>query len=343
MHYGVNGVSQLEKYSGKAKDIILLENEQVKVIYRNSISAFDGVKTEELEDKGKVNCLTSSKIFEILNNYGFSTHYMSKINENEHLCKHVRILPVEVVCRNISAGSFCRRYGFDEGIEFDTPIIEFFVKDDEYHDPLITESAAIQMKLISQEDATLMEAITRSVNEVLLKVFESISLKLVDFKLEFGKTKDGELLIADEISADTMRLWEMKTGEKKDKDRYRQDLGDVIAHYKDILQRLETIENIPKFYPASTSQIVIRLRKSVLDPAGEVTYRSLMRKGYDNIETVRLGKSAEILFSEVPSSKLQGKLEEISEKILSNPLIEDFSISIRHKNSDTELNLISEE
>ncbi|MBY9001079.1 MAG: phosphoribosylaminoimidazolesuccinocarboxamide synthase [Candidatus Heimdallarchaeota archaeon] len=317
-------------WSGKAKDVLVLENEKVQINFRDSISAFDGVKKEELVDKGKTNCLTSVKLFELLNNYGFETHFISQINDTQILCEYVEILPVEVVCRNISAGSFCRRYGYEEGLVFDQPLVEFFVKDDAHHDPLITQAVAVQMKLISKMDAILMEAITRAVNEILVKVFGLISLQLVDFKLEFGRSKSGQLLLADEISLDTMRLWEKKTGEKKDKDRYRQDLGDVIVHYKNILDRLSNIKKLPDYNPISTARVIIKLKKSVLDPAGEVTFRSLSRKGYQNIDNVRLGKSAEIIFNAVPTSTIQLELEAISEKILSNPLIEDFEFKIQH-------------
>lgn len=330
-------------YSGKAKDVVVLNDKEVQIIFRDSISAFDGVKKEELAEKGIINCLTSVKLFEILDEYGFNTHFISKISDSKLLCKKVTILPVEVVCRNISAGSFCRRYGFEEGIKFKQPLIEFFVKDDEHHDPLITESVAVQMKLITDNEAILMEAITRAVNEVLLKIFDLISLQLVDFKLEFGRTTEGQLLLADEISADTMRLWEKKTGEKKDKDRYRQELGDVIVHYKDILDRLNSIQKLPNYKPLSTARVIIKLRKSVLDPAGEVTFRSLSRKGFKRIESVRLGKSAEIAFNAVPSSELQTEIEEISAKILSNPLIEDFDLTIRHHLEKSEKEHVKEE
>ncbi len=330
-------------YSGKAKDVIVLNDGEVQINFRDSISAFDGVKKEELAEKGITNCLTSVKLFEILNDYGFNTHFISKINDSQLLCKKVTILPVEVICRNISAGSFCKRYGFEEGIKFKQPLIEFFVKDDEHHDPLITESVAVQMKLITKDEAILLEAITRAVNEILLKIFDLISLQLVDFKLEFGRTTEGQLLLADEISADTMRLWEKKTGEKKDKDRYRQDLGDVIVHYKDILERLNSIQKLPEYKPLSTVQVIIKLRKSVLDPAGEVIFRSLSRKGFKRIESVRLGKSAEIVFNTVPSSDLQSEIEEISEKILSNPLIEDFELKIQHHSEKSEKEHFQEE
>ena len=324
-------------YSGKAKDVIEVDEDSVKIVFRDSISAFNGIKKEELSNKGKVNCLTSSKLFKILNEYGFETHFIKKISEIELLCKKVEILPIEVVCRNISAGSFCKRYGFERGIEFKLPLIEFFVKDDELHDPLITPEVAINLGMIEKEEAILIEAVTRAVNETLKKIFNSISLTLVDFKLEFGKTSDGKIVIADEISADTMRLWEIKTGEIKDKDRYRQDLGDVMAHYEDILKRLEKITSLPCLDLKSSVRVIIRLKDSVLDPAGEVTLRSLRRKKYENIEDVRLGKSSFLLFSEVPSSALQEKLEEISKNILSNPLIENHTFEIHFETEKTQV------
>jgi phosphoribosylaminoimidazole-succinocarboxamide synthase len=320
-------------YSGKAKDVIEIDEDRVKIVFRDSISAFDGIKKEELTDKGRINCLTSTKLFEILNEYGFETHFIKKISDTELICKRVEILPVEVVCRNYSAGSLCKRYGLEKGIKFDIPLIEFFVKDDELHDPLIASDVAINLQMIERKEAILLEAITRAVNEALRKIFESISLVLVDFKLEFGKTVDGRIVIADEISADTMRLWEKESGEIKDKDRYRQDLGDVIIHYKDIQERLEQIKSLPPLDLKSSVRVIIKLKDSVLDPAGEVTLRSLKRKEFKNIEDVRLGKSSFLLFSETPSFALQEKIEKISRDILSNPLIENHSYEI-HFGSD---------
>ena len=315
-------------YSGKAKDVSLLEDNKVRITFRDSISAFDGLKKEELNEKGTINCKTSSILFELLNGYGFATHYLSQLNDTEMICKKVEIRPVEVVCRNITAGSFCKRYGVEKGIEFDNPIIEFFLKDDELHDPLVAKEIAIQLGWMTKEESIIMEATTRAVNKVLSEIFKIISLKLVDFKLEFGRTNEGDLVIADEISADTLRLWEIQTGEIKDKDRYRQDLGGVITHYKDILHRLENIEKFPEIQFKAVAEITIELKKSVLDPAGEVTLRSLKRKGYQGVEDVRLGKSAKISFSLTPSPNLHKDIKEISETILSNPLIENYSFDV---------------
>jgi len=320
-------------YSGKAKDVIEIDEDNVKIVFRDSISAFDGIKKEELPNKGKCNCLISIKIFEILKEYGFETHYLKKLSDTEILCQRVKILPVEVVCRNFSAGSFCRRYGFEKGREFREPVIEFFIKDDDLHDPLITKDVAVNIGLIEKKEAILMEAITRAVNETLKEVFNSLNITLVDFKLEFGKTADGRILIADEISADTMRLWEKDTGEIKDKDRYRQDLGDVIFHYEDVQKRLEKLKTLPVLGLASSIQVIVKLKDSVLDPAGEVLLRTLRRKGYEHVQNARLGKSIFLSFSEVPSSNLQKQIENVSKNILSNPLIENFTFEISFENN----------
>ena len=318
----------LEKYSGKAKDIELLTEKEVKVHFRDSISAFDGEKIAELLKKGEINCSTSAKLFEILNYYGIETHYIEKISNQDLLCEKVEIIPVEIVCRNVAAGSFCRRYGVEQGIRFEQPIVEFFLKDDKLHDPLVTEEVAILMKWLTKDESTIMKSVTLAVNDILRDIFNLISLELVDFKLEFGKNSQGKLIVADEISADTMRLWELKTGEIKDKDRYRKDLGCVIDHYQDILERLEKIEDYPKLDLNTKADVWISLKESVLDPAGAVTLRSLKRNEYTNVKTVRLGKNASIEYSSVPSDSLYTLTKELSTKILSNPLIEQTKISM---------------
>jgi phosphoribosylaminoimidazole-succinocarboxamide synthase len=326
----------LALYSGKAKDVTILEDNKVKITYRDSISAFDGIKKDELSRKGETNCQTSSILFDILNRYGFPTHFIEQLNDTQHICKKVDVIPVEIVCRNYAAGSFCKRYGTEKGYKFSKPVIEFFLKDDDLHDPLVNREVAIQMGWCNEKETKLMEAITLAVNKVLIKIFDLISLTLVDFKLEFGKSDDGTILIADEISADTMRLWDLDTGEIKDKDRYRKDLGAVIESYEDILNRLKSIKDLPEIPLSTQASVRIELKKTVLDPAGEVTFRSLKRNQYEGIATVRLGKNAILYFNQIPSSNLQSSIEEISEKILSNPLIEDYSLNIEFNQLEDE-------
>lgn len=317
----------LEKlYSGKAKDVITLGGEKVKIVFRNSISAFDGVKVDELKGKGEANCKISKLLFEILNHYGIETHYLKQESKNELICKKVEIIPVESVCRNITAGSFCRRYGVEKGIPFEKPIVELFYKNDELHDPLVTEEVAISLGWINEKENIIIKAVTLAVNYILVAVFKKIGLTLVDFKLEFGRTKDGKLILADEISADTMRLWEENSGEIKDKDRYRKDLGSVVDHYNDIAFRLEQIKELPKIKLKTKVRVTIDLKVSVLDPAGDITIRSLLRLGYKQVSKVNIGKSIVISFTSVPGSKLWDVTETISNEILANPLIETYSI-----------------
>ena len=316
-------------YSGKAKDVIELGQGRVRIKFRDSISAFDGVKKDDLTDKGKTNCKISAKLFAVLEKYGLPTHYLEQDGENALICKKVKIFPVEVVCRNIAAGSFCRRYGVEEGFTFSKPIIEFFVKDDAHHDPLIDESVAIVMNLITQKEALFLRNLTIAVNTILTSIFDSIGLTLVDFKLEFGKTDDGQIVIADEISPDTMRLWEKETGEIKDKDRYRKDLGDVISHYKDIYKRLLELKELPRISFRTLAKVDIQLKDAVLDSAGEVTLRSLKRLGLNIVSNVRLGKIAKIEFTIPPSSNLYATIQQISQDILSNPLIENYDIDFK--------------
>jgi phosphoribosylaminoimidazole-succinocarboxamide synthase len=208
--------------------------------------------------------------------------------------------------------------------------VEFFLKEDKLHDPLVTEEIAILMNWLTPEDAIIMKSVTLAVNHILRTVFRVLSLELVDFKLEFGRNHESKVIIADEISADTMRLWEIKTGEIKDKDRYRKDMGDVILHYQDILSRLMSIKDLPELDHNTKVNVKISLKESVLDPAGAVTLRSLQRNEYEDVKTVRLGKNASIDYSKVPSDSLFEKTKEISQKILSNPLIEQSEITMNY-------------
>lgn len=315
-------------FSGKAKDVQIYENNKIKLIFRDSISAFDGEKKDNLQGKGEVNCRMSAKLFEILNGYGIHTHYHSMLDNNTLICDKVEIIPVEIVCRNVTAGSFCKRYGIEKGLELSPPVIEFFYKDDELHDPLVTQDVAIQLGWMIKEEAMLMEAITRAVNTILAELFDMVSLQLVDFKLEFGRTHDGRIIIADEISGDSMRLWDKETGEIKDKDRYRKGMGDVIQHYNDVYDKLSKLSKLPDLSLSTKARVIVKLKKTVLDPAGEVTLRSLNRMNYQEINNARLGKHVFVNCLTAPSSELLKNIRDMSEKLFSNPLIEDYFIDL---------------
>ena len=226
-------------YEGKAKKIFKTDDENEFVVYyKDDATAFNGEKKAEIFSKGILNNKISSIIFEKLEKEGIKTHYIKNISEREMLVKKVDILLIEVIVRNITAGSFCKRLGVKEGVVLDEPIFELCYKNDEYSDPLINEDHAVAMKLATREEISHIKNETLKINEVMKKFFLDMNLKLVDFKLEFGKDNDGNIILADEISPDTCRLWDKDTNEKLDKDRFRRDLGDLVKAYEEVLSRM---------------------------------------------------------------------------------------------------------
>lgn len=226
-------------YEGKAKRVFKGENEnEVVIFYKDDATAFNNLKKGTIENKGIVN----SKITEILYGYlekaGIKTHLLKVIDERTHLCQRVSIIPLEVIVRNIMAGSGSKRLGIEEGSSLNSPIIEICYKKDELNDPLINDYQAISLGLATREDLDEIYRETLKINELLQEFFKKCNLTLVDFKIEFGKNSKGEIILADEISPDTCRLWDMSTGQKMDKDRFRRDLGNVEEAYLAVLQRV---------------------------------------------------------------------------------------------------------
>ncbi|HIQ49550.1 MAG TPA: phosphoribosylaminoimidazolesuccinocarboxamide synthase [Aquifex aeolicus] len=227
-------------YEGKAK-IVYETHEHDKLVleFKDTASAFDGLKKEVIKGKGNLNAEISSVIFEILENQSIKTHYIKKLSDNEMLVWKAEPFPVEVVVRNLAAGSLVKRYGIKEGTPLEPPLVEFFMKSDELHDPMVCIN---HIKLLNLAPADLipeMEKIALKVNDILKKFFAEKGILLVDFKLEFGRLPDGSIAIIDEISPDSMRLWDKSTGEKLDKDRFRFDLGDLLEGYKKVLSKLK--------------------------------------------------------------------------------------------------------
>lgn len=226
-------------YEGKAKKIFSTENENEFVVYyKDDATAFNGEKKAEIASKGILNNKISSIMFEELAKEGIESHFIKSLSDREMLVKKVEILPLEVIVRNITAGSFCKRYGVEEGIVLDKPIFEMSYKNDEFGDPLLNDDHAVALKLATQEEIDFLRTQTLKINEIMKKFFLKMDLKLVDFKLEFGKDVDGNIILADEISPDTCRLWDVNTNEKLDKDRFRRDLGDLVQGYEEVLARL---------------------------------------------------------------------------------------------------------
>ncbi len=226
-------------YEGKAKIVYLTDDPDKLILhFKDTATAFDGVKRAELKGKGALNNTISSLIFEILHKKGIKTHFIEKLSNNEMLVWRAERFPVEVVVRNIAAGSVVKRLGFKEGEVFRKPLVELFYKNDELHDPLVCEEHVELMNLAPIEFLHQMKETALKVNDVLREFFSQQGIKLVDFKLEFGRLPDGSVGIVDEISPDSMRLWDAKTGEKLDKDRFRFDLGDLLEGYRKILKRI---------------------------------------------------------------------------------------------------------
>ncbi|MER2237528.1 MAG: phosphoribosylaminoimidazolesuccinocarboxamide synthase, partial [Psychrobacillus sp.] len=215
-------------YEGKAKRLYATENEEVLyVTYKDSATAFNGEKKAEINGKGILNNKITTILFEQLKKYGIESHFIEQLSENDQLVKKVEIIPLEVVVRNIAAGSLSKRLGLEEGTLLKHPIVEFYLKDDELGDPLLTNAHLDLLEIASSEEIDTLQTMALKVNQVLLPIFSDIGVTLVDFKLEFGKTADGSILLADEISPDTCRLWDKETNQKLDKDVFRRNLGSL--------------------------------------------------------------------------------------------------------------------
>ena len=226
-------------YEGKAKKVYATDDPEVVIVsYKDDATAFNGLKKGTITGKGAINNRMTNNLMRRLEEKGVPTHYVEELNDRETAVKKVSIVPLEVIVRNISAGSFAKRYGVEEGIVFDEPTFEFSYKNDDLGDPLLNTSHALALKLATKEEIALIRKYTMMVNDLLKGFMKEIGIDLVDFKLEFGKTADGTIVLADEISPDTCRFWDSKTGEKLDKDRFRRDLGNVEGAYQEMARRL---------------------------------------------------------------------------------------------------------
>ena len=227
-------------YEGKAKKIYATsEDDKVIVYYKDDATAFNGEKKGQIEDKGELNNAITSAIFELLNEKGIKTHFIKKLNDREQLCKKVEIVPLEVIVRNVAAGSMAKRLGLEEGFELKTTVFELSYKDDSLGDPLINDYHAVGIGATTFEELNQIYDMTAKINDILKEFFLKQNIKLIDFKLEFGRY-NGEIVLADEISPDTCRFWDATTNEKLDKDRFRRDLGNVRDAYVEILKRINS-------------------------------------------------------------------------------------------------------
>lgn len=229
-------------HEGKAKKVFLTENSDLVIQeFKDDATAFNNKKKGTISNKGIVNNAISCKLFTYLDDNGVPTHFVEKLSDRDMLCKYLDIIMVEVVARNVAAGSLVRRYGFEEGTKLEKPIIELYLKDDDLDDPLMNESHAVALGLASYEELETLKEQAAKINTLMKSFFAERKLNLVDFKLEFGRHK-GEIFLGDEISPDTCRFWDLDTGEKMDKDRFRFDLGGVEDAYSEVEKRVLDLE-----------------------------------------------------------------------------------------------------
>ncbi len=228
-----------QMYEGKAKKVFATDDPNLCIVsYKDDATAFNGKKKGTIEGKGVVNNRMSNFMFQLMEKHGIPTHFVKELNDRETLVKKVTIVPLEVIMRNKAAGSMAKRLGLEEGKELLCPVLEFSYKCDELDDPMVNESHILAAGFATKEDLDTISSMSRKINEIMCEFFASVGVELIDFKLEFGRTADGQIVLADEISPDPCRFWDINTHEKLDKDRFRRDLGGVEEAYAEMMKRI---------------------------------------------------------------------------------------------------------
>lgn len=324
-------------YEGKAKRVYASDDPELLVVeFKDDATAFNAQKRGTIEGKGAINNEVSERLFAVLAAAGVPTHLVGRSSATEQIVRRVEIVPLEVVVRNRAAGSFAQRYGVEEGVPLDPIVVEWCYKNDDLGDPPLNDAAAVALGLADEVELGTMFELATVVNETLGTYFDSLGLDLVDFKLEFGRLPDGSLVLADEISGDTVRLWDHSSGEKLDKDRFRRDLGGVVEAYQDVRDRVLSEAGDPARFAAALSSsgaeevhsavVDVMLKRSILDPQGRAVQNTLERLGHDNITDLRIGKRVEIAlrgeFHDVAD-----QLDKIATDVLSNPVMEDVQVT----------------
>ena len=229
-------------YEGKAKKVFATNDPNCVIVsYKDDATAFNGEKKGQISGKGVINNQMTNIIMQIIETKGVPTHFVKELSERETVVKKVEIVPLEVIIRNVAAGSFSKRYGVDEGTQLKAPSLEFSLKDDDLGDPLINDYHVLALGLATKEEIDTIAAYAFKINEIMVELFKNLDVKLIDFKLEFGKTADGTIVLADEISPDTCRFWDINTNEKLDKDRFRRDMGGEVEAYQEMMKRISSL------------------------------------------------------------------------------------------------------
>ncbi|WP_411844413.1 phosphoribosylaminoimidazolesuccinocarboxamide synthase [Salinicoccus sp. HZC-1] len=230
-------------YEGKAKRVFKTEDPEVlRIEYKDEVTAGNGAKHDFMEGKGRLNNLISSDIFKYLRNNGVDSHFIERISETEQTVKPVHIIPLEVVVRNVAAGSIVKRLGFENGREFTPPLVELYYKEDALNDPILTDDHVLRLGIATEEEMEALKEAAIKVNAALIRMMNLMGMKLVDFKIEFGKDNKGNILLADEISPDTCRIWDLETNENFDKDVYRNGTGSLIDTYTKFYEKMEAVK-----------------------------------------------------------------------------------------------------
>ena len=322
-----NNLAKDEEYEGKAKIIRVLDDHHLLVKFKDDLTAFDGVKKATKKGKGYLNAQITKILYDYLAKHGIPTHFIEQIDETTFRARKLRMLPIEFVIRNYSAGSFVRRYGLPKGMKLRKPVLELFVKSDELHDPLIDPSVAIELGFITKEEYELGKLYSYLINEFLLQLFDHIGLTLVDFKLEFGLDPSGKLYLGDELSPDSMRLWKKGTQESFDKDVFREDKGEVLHAYQYVYQHLQEAEDFQPTPPNFEVHLSIRLKPGIVDAEGAVVKRALIRLGLTQLNEARVGKLIDL---RIVATDIVRSLETFSvgeTEFLINPLIENSEVN----------------
>ena len=343
-------------YEGKAKRVYETEDpDRLLVEYKDDATAFNAQKRGTIRGKGAINNAVSERIFRLLGGVGIPTHLIKRVSDDEQLVRAVTIIPLEVIVRNRAAGSFAARYGVEEGTELELTVIEWCLKDDALGDPPINDAAAVALGIATPDELEELFGLAMAVNDTLKAFFSGVDLELIDFKLEFGRTADGEIVLADEISGDTCRLWDARSGEKLDKDRFRRDLGGVEEAYQEVADRIlgergaaaaaavEASGLEPHGHdhghdhgtgghdhpaePHHHAIVDVMLKRSILDPQGRAVQNTLQRLGHDNVVDLRVGKRIEITLLG-DGDAVREQLLTIAESVLSNPVMEDVEVAM---------------
>ena len=332
-------------YEGKAKIIYETKNKDLVIQhFKDDATAFNNLKKSSVEGKGVLNNRISEHILINLSQCGIKTHFIKRLNMREQLIKKAEIFPIEFIVRNIATGSLTKRLGIPEGTVLDKPLLEYCFKKDELNDPVISKEHIFNFGWATEDEINTIDKMTLRINDLLVGLFRGVGIKLVDFKIEYGKawnkdTGQKEIVLADEISPDTCRLWDSKTEKKLDKDRFRKDLGNIIQGYQEVARRLGIMPeetNISEVNFGKTASIkfkknklkfsvTVTLKKDVLDPQGKVVQNTLTNLGL-NLKSIRQGKYFEIEIVEKNQIKAEKNIDEMCKKLLANLIIEDYKI-----------------